>query len=312
MRNILIGGEGFVGTYLKEVLDKFSILDIISRGDEWCDINKPKSLEGKITHNSRVILLAAEHRDDVFPISKYYETNVSGTQNVLNEMDRVGCKNLIFTSSVAVYGLNKSNPNEKFALDPFNDYGKSKLQAEMIIKKWYDSNPKDKNVIIIRPTVIFGENNRGNVYNLLRQISSGKFIMIGNGKNKKSMAYIRNIVNFIKFCCNHIDNGFHVFNYADKPDFNMIELKNITKDEMNIKLVNFQIPFFIGLIAGYFFDIVFKTFKIKFPVSSVRVKKFCATTQFDSSKAHSIFKPPYSLENGIRRTLNYEFKKNKF
>ena len=54
----------------------------------------------------------------------------------------------------------------------------------------------DKSLIIVRPTVIFGEGNRGNVFNLLNQIASGKFFMVGKGENKKSMAYIHNIVAF--------------------------------------------------------------------------------------------------------------------
>ena len=57
-------------------------------------------------------------------------------------------------------------------------------QAELAIKEWYVNNPEGKSVTIIRPTVIFGERNRGNVYNLLKQICSGKFIMIGKGQNK--------------------------------------------------------------------------------------------------------------------------------
>ena len=51
----------------------------------------------------------------------------------------------------------------------------------------------------MRPTVIFGEGNRGNVYNLLNQIANGKFMMIGSGDNQKSMSYIGNIIAFIKF-----------------------------------------------------------------------------------------------------------------
>ena len=142
-------------------------------------------------------MLAAEHKDNVKPISKYYETNVQGTKNVLKIMDEVGCQKLIFTSSVAIYGLNKINPKEEFIPDPFNHYGKSKLEAEKIIHEWYMKNPDGKHVTIVRPTVIFGEKNRGNVYNLLNQICSGRFAVIGNGSNKKSMAYVGNVVNFL-------------------------------------------------------------------------------------------------------------------
>ena len=84
-------------------------------------------------------------------------------------MDSLGIKQLVFTSSVAIYGLNKVNPDESHLQDPFNHYGKSKWQAEEVIKDWYDKDPEGKSVTILRPTVIFGERNRGNVYNLLKQ-----------------------------------------------------------------------------------------------------------------------------------------------
>ena len=122
-----------------------------------------------------MVLLAAEHRDDVSPTSLYYDVNVTGTKNVLDKMDEAGIKHLVFTSSVAIYGLNKQNPREDHLEDPFNHYGKSKWQAEQVIKEWFEKDPIGKSVTIIRPTVIFGERNRGNVYNLLKQISSGSF-----------------------------------------------------------------------------------------------------------------------------------------
>ena len=53
-------------------------------------------------------------------------------------MDKTGVKNLIFTSSVAIYGLNKINPDENHPDDPFNHYGKSKWDAELAIRNWYD------------------------------------------------------------------------------------------------------------------------------------------------------------------------------
>ena len=203
MSHILIGGLGFVGSRLRPQLDKCIVLDkdasARSNNAIFCDIVISDTLRGRLSPMDKIVLLAAEHRDDVSPVSKYYETNVQGTQNVLDEMDRVGCKHLIFTSSVAVYGLNKLNPEEKHPVDPFNHYGKSKWEAEKVLKAWYDKDPEGKSVTIIRPTVIFGEKNRGNVYNLLKQIASGKFLMIGKGQNRKSMAYVGNVVAFIKY-----------------------------------------------------------------------------------------------------------------
>jgi nucleoside-diphosphate-sugar epimerase len=310
---LVIGGSGFVGSNLISKLKKENINsldknpspfynDITTIGDiqKIDEIKIPSKIE-------TVILLAAEHRDDVSPISLYYDVNVRGTKNVLDAMDKANVKNIIFTSSVAVYGLNKNNPNENHSLDPFNHYGKSKWQAEITIKDWYEKDPIGKSVTILRPTVIFGERNRGNVYNLLKQISSGRFMMVGKGQNKKSMAYVGNIVSFIKSRLNYHENGYHVFNYADKPDFSMIELTSLIEDKMNIKLSSVKIPFFIGMIGGYVFDLFAIITRKKYSLSSVRVKKFCATTQFDASKVHNDFIPPYTLEEGLSRTLEYEF-----
>ena len=305
----IIGGAGFLGSRLVENLKYFKVLDKVLSGDEeFADITKQETLKNRIETEDSIVLLAAEHRDDVTPISKYYDTNVQGTRNVLDEMDLVGCTQLIFTSSVAVYGLNKINPDENHIVDPFNHYGKSKWEAEKVIKAWYDKDPDGKSVTIIRPTVIFGEKNRGNVYNLLKQIASGKFLMIGKGQNRKSMAYVGNVVAFIKYRLELAEEGYHVFNYIDKPDLTMTSLLGVIEKSLNKKIPSVRIPVWLGYLGGFGFDVLAFVTRKKFAISSVRVKKFVATTQFDATKVHSSgFKAPYTLKEGMDRTLNYEF-----
>ncbi|OEK02487.1 UDP-N-acetylglucosamine 4-epimerase [Roseivirga sp. 4D4] len=310
----VIGGSGFVGSFLlKEIetknpknFDKNSspfYNDITVNGN----VLDTVALDGFLKNKDTVVLLAAEHRDDVSPSSLYYDVNVQGTKNVLASMDKYGAKNLIFTSSVAIYGLNRDNPNETQVQNPFNHYGKSKWEAEKVIKEWYDQNPADKSVTIIRPTVIFGERNRGNVYNLLKQICSGRFLMIGKGQNKKSMAYVGNVVAFIKNRLERTETGYQVFNYIDTPDFTMTELLGVIDKQMNLELPEIRVPYWLGMLGGYGFDLLAFLSRRKLSISSVRVKKFCATTQFDATKVHATFKAPYSLEEGLKRTLEHEF-----
>ena len=310
----VIGGSGFVGSCLIQHLKKKH--DVYNIDKNQSPFFKENTKIGNILNKddisfeksvNTVVLLAAEHRDDVSPISLYYDVNVTGTKNVLEEMDRSGINNLIFTSSVAIYGLNKSNPDETHIQDPFNHYGKSKWKAEQLIISWYKKNPKKKSITIIRPTVIFGERNRGNVYNLLKQISSKKFVMVGNGKNIKSMAYVSNIVAFIEDRINKNEKGCNIYNYADKPDFSMSDLVSFIENKMNINLININIPFWLGMIGGYFFDIIAFFTRKKLSISSVRVQKFCATTQFNANLVHSIFKAPFTLQEGLDKTLDHEF-----
>ena len=316
MTNItLIGGSGFVGTRLIELLkDEYQIRNIDKRESHFHnditvtgDVRDQTSVSRHLAGADLVVLLASEHRDDVSPVSLYYDVNVGGMRNVLEAMETNGVKRIVFTSSVAVYGLNKKSPDENHPADPFNHYGKSKWQAEQVLRQWYETHP-DWNINILRPTVIFGERNRGNVYNLLKQISGGKFLMVGKGKNKKSMAYVGNIVSFIRFLIEQKPTGYNVYNYVDKPDFDMNELVSHVGNVLGKPIPSTHLPYWLGMCGGYGFDLLARLTGKKLSVSSVRVKKFCATTRFDAAKAHaSGFKAPYTLEEGLERTLRFEF-----
>lgn len=317
MKIAMIGASGFVGTRLIDLLkdDKsYSIKNIDLVPSHFFnditvigDVRNQEQVDKELKGYDVVVLLAAQHRDDVSPTSLYYDTNVGGMEVTLRAMEKNGIKRIVFFSSVAVYGLNKENPNESHPADPFNHYGKSKWQAEQVLQKWYE-NHKDWNIDIIRPTVIFGERNRGNVYNLLKQISSGKFLMVGNGKNKKSMAYVGNIVAFVKYMIDNVTKGYNVFNYIDKPDTDMNNLVAHVSKVLNKHIPMTHFPYWLGMLGGYCFDALAFITRKKLTVSSVRVKKFCATTEFDATKVHSCgFKAPFTLEEGLARTLEFEF-----
>jgi nucleoside-diphosphate-sugar epimerase len=318
MKITLIGASGFVGTRLIGLLNEYPndyTLRNIDKNQshffpqitEIGDVRDVELLKNKLANTDLVVLLAAEHRDDVTPTSLYYDVNVEGMKNVLAAMEANGIKRIMFTSSVAVYGLNKDNPNENHIPDPFNHYGKSKWQAEQILQQWYKDHP-DWNINILRPTVIFGERNRGNVYNLLRQIASGLFLMVGDGNNVKSMSYVGNIVAFIKFLIDNVTEGYNVYNYADKPDFTTNELVSHVSKVLNKHIPSMHFPYWLGMIGGKCFDLLAWITRKKLAISSVRVKKFCATTEFDATKAHSSgFVAPYTLGEGLARMLTFEF-----
>lgn len=317
MNIAVIGGSGFVGTKLITLLLRNTIISLKNLdktiSDDYpnltviANVLDSEVLEKELEGIDVVVLLAAEHRDDVSPTSLYYDVNVQGMKNTLEAMDKNGVQRLIFTSSVAIYGLDKDNPDESFEADPFNHYGKSKWQAELVLQEWYSSHTS-WNINVIRPTVIFGEGNRGNVFNLLSQIASGRFMMIGKGENQKSMSYVRNVVSFIEFLIFHINEGYNVYNYVDKPDFNTNDLVFHTGEILNKGIPSVKIPYWLGMLGGYGFDMLAFVTGKKLNISSVRVKKFCAVTKYDSKKAMSIgFVPPFTMEEGLRKMLNEEF-----
>ena len=316
MRILITGGSGFVGTRLIRRLSQSEIeyINIDKKASHYYstetviqNICDSAGLEKKSPNADIIVHLAAEHRDDVRPKSLYDEVNVEGTRNICKLAENKGINKIIFTSSVAVYGFSELSAKEDGAISPFNDYGRTKYEAENIFRDWYNKDPGNRSLIIIRPTVIFGEQNRGNVYNLLYQIASGRFLMVGRGLNSKSMAYVENVAAFIEHCLS-FSSGSHLYNYIDKPDLNMNALvsyvyKSLGKQE-DIKL---RIPYPIGYFGGLLLDSLAKVTGRKFPVSSIRVKKFCSNTVFDSSFHNTGFKAEVSLTEGLNRTIQYEF-----
>jgi len=310
----IIGGAGFVGSRLANLFDhsvlNYLICDINTKDRTnniiYLDVEDEKSLK-ELKGTSTIINLAAVHRDDVRPISRYDDVNVQGAINICNAARALSIRKIIFTSSVAIYGFAPIDTDEFGIPDYFNDYGRTKYLAEVVYKQWQSEDPSNRTLVIVRPTVIFGEGNRGNVYNLFNQIASRRFVMFGNGKNRKSMAYVENVVAFIEHSLS-FGPGVHTYNYIDKPDFDMNTLiKKIRKILFNKNNVGLRLPGFLGISIGYFADLVAKVISRPLPVSSIRVKKFMSTSQFASSVSKTEFIPPISLEEGLARTLTYEF-----
>ena len=256
-----------------------------------------------------VINLAAEHRDDVTPKSLYDEVNVEGSRHVCAACTALSIRKIIFTSSVAVYGFAPPGTDETGEIHYFNDYGRTKYLAEEQYRAWLKKDPANS-AVIIRPTVIFGEQNRGNVYNLLRQIADGKFPMVGKGTNRKSMNYVENVAAFIEYELTHdSEPGEHLYNYCDEPAYDMNSLvldvyKYLGKPKT--RLVHFPYP--LAYFGGLCFDLLGWIFRKKFAINSIRVKKFCQNTYFVANNIkRTDFTPPVKLEDGLKATIDYEF-----
>ena len=312
----IIGGSGFIGTRLAKRLakneSKFSIVDkaMSKTFADVCsiaDVRDTASLSEVLSSDDIIINLAAEHRDDVSPKSLYDDVNVQGAKNVCEVAEQKGISTIIFTSSVAVYGFAPLGTKEDGDINYFNDYGRTKWEAELVYREWQKKDPQNRKLVVVRPTVVFGEQNRGNVYNLLRQIASGKFLMIGDGTNRKSMAYVENVAAFLEYSLS-FENGVHTYNYIDKPDFDMNTLvKNVYRALGKEENIGFRLPYVLGFGIGKLFDGVAAVTGKKFTVSSIRVKKFCSDSMFGTSIEESGFVKPVKLEDGLASTIKYEF-----
>lgn len=313
----VVGGSGFIGTRLSSRLSRiaeaqFQIVDKV-QGNAFpeqttvADVRSVEHLRSSIREHDVIVNLAAEHRDDVRPLNLYDDVNVSGARNICTVAREKKVSTIVFTSSVAVYGFAPIGTSESGGISPFNDYGRTKYEAEQIYKAWQAEAPEERTLVIIRPTVVFGEQNRGNVYNLLRQVASGKFVMVGSGENRKSMAYVENVAAFIEYSM-VFKPGVHIYNFIDKPDFTMnqlvVSVKRILGQDEKIGL---RLPYALGYAIGKGFDLVAAITNKRLSISSIRVKKFCANSVYNTAIDKTGFVPPVPLAQALEQTIRHEF-----
>jgi len=312
----VIGGSGFIGTRLVELLLKAGhrarIIDKVEsqtypRLWKYGDVRNLDQMKEGCRGCSVIYNLAAEHEDDVRLVSLYDEVNVDGARTVCKAAGKLGIERLIFTSSVAIYGFSEAEMHEQTEPRPVNDYGRTKLEAEQVYLDWSDAD-EARQLTIVRPTVIFGERNRGNVYKLIRQIAKRYFVMVGDGQNRKSIAYVGNIAAFLEYLL-RCPNPVGVFNYVDKPDLQMSQLVRLVRETLGFRSklgLKLSVP--VANSAAALLDSVAGLTGSSFPISRVRIQKFCANTQFSNERVlQTGFRPGYELVDALQQTIRSEF-----
>lgn len=295
MKNILItGAGGFLG---KQVLKVFksvgSEIYTIGRnpvGDSFkhiiADISTAKIELPDDIFFEKVIHLAGKAH--VFPKNKkevqaFYDTNHIGTINLLNSLDKLLKKPLMFINAgtVAVYGLEKGeNINETELPKPNTPYAISKLQAEKEIEKWC----KERQIVYLnlRLPLIVGNDAPGNLRAMVKAISKGRYFSIAGNNAKKSAVLAQDIAEFV-FELNPKNVVSGTYNLTDglHPSFNEIELAISKRLDKKIRV---HLPIkFVKILAK--FGNLLNKIKIPFPMNESNFKKIINTLTFSDSKA---------------------------
>ena len=309
--NILVtGANGFVGQSLvnnllnnTEYKVVASVRKIPSRKLS-CEYRIINNLEDKPTSTNvfedidLVIHTAARVHvmDDksVDPLTEFRKVNVEGTLNLARQAIKAGVRRFIFISSIKVNGegteLGKpytedSKPN------PIDPYGISKYEAEQGLLALAETTSLE--VVIIRPTLVYGKNVKGNFHSLMKWTYKGVPLPIGGIKhNLRSLVSVDNLVDFIVTCIEHKDAKNEVFLISDDDDISTADLlKEISKGlDVKSKAVNIP-PKLINTAASAL-------------GKSVVAQRLSGSLQVDISKAKNLlgWHPKYSTSESIQKT----------
>lgn len=305
------GASGFIGSHFHEVLDNHLITNL--------DLEKPRFnnsanfVKGDIRIYDDIddimskgnfdilIHLAAQHKDFGIQRQEYFDTNQHGTKKLCDACTKYGIKKIVFYSSVAVYGANVTPSNEKDEPTPNMPYGESKWAGEKVLQKWASEDP-NREVLIIRPAVVYGERNVANMFRLIEQIKAGRYFHIGKGDNVKSIVYVKNLVQATLWLIDRMKPGISTYNYADSPQLTSREIANIISDSLNKSPIN--LPYWLVYLMGIPFDIVIKLTGKDFPISTNRIKKFCTETYHKADKiSNEGFIPKFSNIEGLQNMV---------
>ena len=127
-------------------------------------------------------------------VRELYDVNVGGTQLVLDRARRAGVRRFVHVSSNSPFGANPT-PHDRFdeasTPNPYLGYGRSKLEAEGIVQRAHDRG--DVETVIIRPPWFYGPHQPPRQTLFFTMIKAGKFPILGDGNQRRSMAYVDNI-----------------------------------------------------------------------------------------------------------------------
>jgi nucleoside-diphosphate-sugar epimerase len=293
MKILLTGGNGFLGSYILQILKENNEIHTLSRTNAFYNCNLKYEIPELLNSYDLIIHSAGKvHSIPLNDIEKsdFYETNVKGTMNLLDGLTNTYIpKQFIFISSVSVYGLNVGvNINESSPLLANDPYGKSKIEAEGIIKKWC----VEHNVVftILRLPLVIGVNPPGNLGSMIRGINKGYYFNIAGGYAKKSMVLASDIAKFIL----KVAEVGGIYNLTDgiHPTFNELS-KSISLNFDKSFVPN--MPLLLANVLAKIGDILGNAF----PINSNNLSKITSTLTFDDSKARIAFgwKPSPVLES---------------
>lgn len=320
MAILITGGSGFIGSNFHNYLDNSELINLdlnepdfdfkskFYRGDIRIEEDVRKSILGNGC--DIIISLAAKHHDFGIDHDEYFDTNEEGTKILCKVASEAGIKKIIFYSSVAVYGFRDEMSTERMDPSPDSPYGASKLAAEKVLQNW-TTEDNTRQVVIIRPTVVFGPNNRANMYSLIRQIDSGFYFHLGKANNIKSIAYVENLVKATLFLKERMRPGVIIYNYADEPQLSSRMIGDTIAHSLG-KKIRLNIPKWLGMAAGLPFDFIIKITGKNLPVSSARLRKLSTETNHSAKKIFDEgFQPQYTTIDGLKNMVAWYKSVNK-
>lgn len=323
----IFGGTGFIGTHLAQhilchgLAETIYLVDLLPpRVESYTpelrdglrsgavkfieyDVRSPIPLS-LVPERAKVVFnLAAVHREPGHAPPEYFETNVLGAENVCSYARSIECPRMVFTSSISPYGPSEERKDETSLPVPETPYGSSKLVAETIHKGWQAASAGRK-LLILRPGVVFGPGENGNVTRLVRSVIKGYFVYVGNRQTIKSGGYVKELCAVIEYGLDFQDRTgepLTILNFSMNPPPTLEMYVNTIREVSGRKTITPAIPRPLLLGASYCVDSVARMAQIEQPLNPARVRKLYRSTFIDPKRLRELgYSWRFTLQEALR------------
>ena len=312
MNNILVTcGTGFIGSHLLPILSKQNLqVTLAVRNNSSNEFNIPYKIVkvSEIDENTdwtkalkevaTVIHLAARahqlNDQAINPEAEFLRTNCEGTKTLVKAAIASGVKHFIFISSIgAMTTLSEHTLTEESPCHPDSPYGRSKLRAEQGLIELCQNSPMTWT--ILRPTLVYGAGNPGNMERLMKLINTGFPLPLGSINNRKSFVYVGNLVDAMIACLDHPNAKNQTFIVSDGEDLSTTDLIRHLGKALG------KSPLLLPIPA----ELLRLTTKLlgKADIGD----RLLGSLQVDSSKIRQMldWTPPYTVDQGLQATADW-------
>ncbi len=228
------------------------------------------------------------------PAAEFFRVNTQGTINLVKAAIQAEVKHFIFISSIgAVTTLSQNILTETATCQPDTPYGTSKLAAETALIELCQNTPMSWT--IVRPTLVYGPGNPGNMQRLLKLVNSHLPLPLGSIDNQRSFLYIENLIDAIITCLDHPNAKNQIFLLSDGQNISTPTLIRHLAYFLNTRSILLPIPVSVLRLLG---KITGKSSALDRLLESLVVSTDKITTTLN-------WQPPYSIEQGLAATAKW-------
>lgn len=298
---LITGGTGFIGNELssriktaryvvrREARQKFSDTFIINNLDSETDWS------GAFRDIDTIIHLAGvAHRSNI-DVTRYNEINNLGTLHLAREASKSGVKRFVFVSSIGVNG-SQTSPYMPFSstteVSPHNPYAQSKYDAEIGLKQI--ARETGLELVIVRPTLVYGPNSPGNFDALVRMIKILPILPFGLTKNRRDFISVQNLSCLLIECASNPKASGHIFLASDGGPVSTKDFVNAVAKSLSKRVFHLPIPESLMRILG------------KLVGKEAMIDQLFGSLEVDSSNIHAIlgWTPPFTMEYSLSSLIH--------